>query len=586
MRLTEPGRTERLLAHPLQLRKANATDFLEAYQFPYMPLAGGTSRVSVYTNHLVLTLQLCLGILSGLGKAGVFNRAWARVQVHLFYGIQFSIFLYLWCLFPAHDRMDNLMFSAQFALEGTMTALLANQGEDPEVQASIQGTAFGLSLLALAVPLLRRFYDGVIVQCIKMRRKGPFNRKAAALAFTMFLLQLQGTLLKLIGIQSEGTGAASAVTENIAKLANREAAVGGGVMIDILESAGTMAAEAYAVIFGAGGVQPKHQNAATFIQKILRGITARKRVKVLIWKLTRAQAWARGMLARRLLRQHLAARMVQASVRGMISRRHTQAFVEVRRAAWIKPDECFGSRPGLQWVLRQEGLVLAKESLERIRLEHTQKSLPLASRLSFHRGPRLSFPRAIVQSERPRRPPRSLSSCTTAEIDPTAEIPDGDEDTRAHRVQHHSAVGVVFMKHPSVRRPTPEEITADKSLQVAFSLSRREIALAALPATNPPGFDRFGQLPTVAQLRLAARRDTIEVVWESYVKPVLITILGYGFLGTQTFPPRPKDQGIVSRRGILRQRLDEARKLESKKSKAANNNDEDYGGEGDGDGGD
>ena len=52
------------------------------------------------------------------------------------------------------------------------------------------------------MPLLRRFYDGVIVQIVKMRRKGPFNRKAAALAFLVFLLQLQSFVLKMLGISS------------------------------------------------------------------------------------------------------------------------------------------------------------------------------------------------------------------------------------------------------------------------------------------------------------------------------------------------------------------------------------------------
>lgn len=77
----EPERTERQLAKPLQLRKTNATDFLEAYQFPYMPLAGGTSRVSVYFNHLIMTCQLVMSVLSGLGKAGVLDEAAGRVQV-------------------------------------------------------------------------------------------------------------------------------------------------------------------------------------------------------------------------------------------------------------------------------------------------------------------------------------------------------------------------------------------------------------------------------------------------------------------------------------------------------------------------
>ena len=42
-------------------------------------------------------------------------------------GGQYLVFLYVWVVFPAHDRVDNLMFCCQFSLEAIQLSMLANQ---------------------------------------------------------------------------------------------------------------------------------------------------------------------------------------------------------------------------------------------------------------------------------------------------------------------------------------------------------------------------------------------------------------------------------------------------------------------------
>jgi len=585
----EPARTERNLAHPCTIWKANGADLLEAYQFPFCPLASGTSRVSVYFNHFIMTMQLTMGILAGLGKAGILVGAAARAQVQAINGIQFAIFLYVWLLFPAHDRVDNLMFACQFALEGTMTALLANQGDGDFVETA-KASAFGLSLLALAVPLLRRFYDGVIVQCIKLRRKGPFNKKAAALAFTIFLLQLQGMVLKLIGIQSSEAGMTSAVTANTAKLANREATAGAMGAAAIVDVGSMLAADAYAVIFGADGPTQKHTDAATVIQKMMHARLANshtvKRRRAVVLK----QAIARAMLAKKLRRRLLAARTVQAHERGRAARRHVAAYRAVKVAAWAAQDERYWSRPGFAWLLRQEQLIVAHERIECIR-----QSRPLAaSHMSFPRllgrsggaarrvkvGPGASIPKV-------KRAPPSLPSdeqmTESSESDDFASLGDVEAricDSGELKSAFHRAAGVVF---------TQNEICNGQVGESAWERKRR-IARSVLPATEPP-IDLVDD--TTWQQRLCDNAlDYAEILWEDWLKPALILFAAYTLLGPQTFPPRPKR--TVGMRRVRSQKLkllkekkeaEEAKKKkQAKDAQIKDGDDEEV--DGDGDGGD
>ena len=551
----------------MSLWKSNGTDSLEAYQFAYFPLGGGTHCASIFCNHFVLTCQMTMGILSGLGKAGVLVGAAAKAQVQIITGIQFSIFLYIWVLFPAHDRVDNLMFACQFALEGTMTAILSNQGEG-DFAATAQASALGLSLLALAVPLLRRFYDGVIVPVIQMRRKGPMNRKAAMLQFTIFLLQLQGTILKLVGIQSNEASMAAAVTGTVAKLANREATAGAMGAAAVVEVGSQFAAEAYSMLFGSAGPSSKYHCAATIIQKMQRGKMGRARATNTLLSLILIQAFARGLLARKLKTMIHAATLIQAQQRGNAVRRQVAAFTLVRLASWATADEHFRSRPGFSWVMRQEALVLAKERIERIRGARPLSAL----RLSF---PRLSGHTSLAHSS----PVTStLGRPVDDELTESSESADsvhlGDVEAQPQTREFHSAAGVVFVQQAVSRR------AAGRSLQGAMIASRREIAISKLPSIRPPHV-----MSRRAKRRLAAREillDAAEKLWARWIRPALFLFLGHAFVGTATFPPRPKKQVGLRRsrsRAAKLERLNTLKTMEQRKNKADDCDD------GDGDGG-
>ena len=492
--LSEPNRTERLLANPLSLRKQRASDILEAYQYAYMPLAGGTSIVSVYFNHLILTGQQVLSVLCGIGNAGVMDDEWSRIQVQVINGVQYLVFLYIWTVFPAADRADNLMFAAQFALEAIQTTLLFNQGDDPIVASDLQAWAFSLSLLALAVPLLRRFYDGVIVQCIKMRRQGPFNRKAAGLAFFIFLLQIQSFLANLLGLGGEASSMVSSVSSNAAKLANREAASG---LTAALDAGVELTAEAYAMLYGADGPEIKHSDAARQIQRFQRAKSARALANRMRLGLVYIQAVARGYLARGRRRDMAAARFIQAVSRGVIARRQVRAYVELRKASWASTRHDFASRPGAMWLAMQETRILAQERISESRPASSQLSFPIS--LSSSKSAHQEKARPVV-SILPVEARRTRSSLRSDQL--------------------HDMAGVVFMQHKA-------------ELGDAFGLTRQTIARSALPATYPPGRDGKSRRERLVHDLF----HDFHLLWEDIIYPAVRIVFGYCLLGSQTFPP-------------------------------------------------
>lgn len=553
--VAEPARTERYIAHPVTFYKRKAGDILEAYQFAYFPLGGGTTSMAIYFNTLIMTLQLGLGILCGIGSTGVLVGSWAKAQVQIIFSVQFFIFAYVWCLFPAHDRGDNLMFCLQFALEGTNTAVLyyaTQNAEFPEAQARMRSSAFIVSLSALAVPLLRRFYDGVIVQCVKARRKGPFNRKAAALAFLLFVLQLQNTLLKLIGVEGAGEAkSAASGAATAAKLANREAAAG---LSAAIEAGISLGADAYGMLYGAPS--NKLDKAATVVQSKVRARIASKRFGQMRNAITTVQGFIRALRAGKEARMHLA------------------AFHTVKTMSGIYSDTDFSSRPGFEWLVREEALVRARGHIDRIRETYHKKELAvrtftrqttLAERMkrlqsslktdaAAFKAPPMSFqprPRTVRLAPPPGLPPQLLApsrpkplsriALSTAVFD-DLEMKERSEVTQTHgepvvsstkprRAQsyysHHDKIGIVFGQPvPFTSSIQPLAIDMAHPAKPTEQDAEPEALPAHAPATEEP---------------VAKGRVITAITWAA------TTIIGHALLGTQTFPqPKKPAKAIVA----------------------------------------
>lgn len=272
----EPARTERLLAKPLQPQHSNPADIIDAYQMTYFAMANGRLPITPYVNHFQMTTQLTIAVLSGLGSAISEGSSHATLQVAAIASFQAVFALYCLAFFPTCDKADSAMFGLQFLLEGVRTFLLlvATQQVLPTRAATLRENAFLLSLVALAVPLVRKLYDAIIVQLINLHRGGKLNRKQAGLALLMFLTALQSAITGLVGVPAEARATINSASSGAllsAKLAKR--GTDQAVVLEMLEAASSIADDIFALNAANAGVPDN--TAATTIQKHWRGLRAR-----------------------------------------------------------------------------------------------------------------------------------------------------------------------------------------------------------------------------------------------------------------------------------------------------------------------
>ena len=554
--IREPQRTERLLRYPMSIYKIRVSDVLDAYQFSYFPLSGGSSRVSIFFNIIVMSIQLAISVLCGLGSAGTMVGSWAQIQVQCIFTMQFFISAYVWCLFPAHDRGDNVMFSLQFLCEATTTALLfiaSDASQQPESRANMQHTAFLVSLAALGVPLLRRFYDGIIVQCVKARRKGPFNRKAAMLAFFLFLLQLQATLMKLLGIQSAEAKSAASSTSTAAKIVNREAAAGLKAAVD----AGIqLSADAYGMLYQTSS--DNLDRAATVVQSWFR-------VKLAV------RYSARLRQAMVTIRTSLLAVVI-----GKRIRRQVAAYRKVRKAGWMAPSDApFNSRPGLEWLLRAEAHATARERIDRIRA--TQDKID-ASALAFsrrqfasskinklhtgstsiqdevsklelvHRKPRLPPPpglppQLLAPPMLKTKVPRALSNIGLNELEtkerPMVVLGEQVKHNRSlarGRYGHHERVGIVFIRNLR-SKPAQPYVRRISFLSERFRLEPMLEPHSVIVDIKNVDNEKVAKIPLVGSFTMVIGL----VTWSAKM------ILGHTLIGTSTFKGNDTERQSLKR---------------------------------------
>ena len=83
-------------------------------------------------------------------------------------------------LTPKSDPSVCRLVGSQFMLEALQSSLLLLVTFHPSASI-LQTLSLLLALLSVLAPIIQRFYDAIIVQCIKLY-KGGFNRKAAFFA--------------------------------------------------------------------------------------------------------------------------------------------------------------------------------------------------------------------------------------------------------------------------------------------------------------------------------------------------------------------------------------------------------------------
>ena len=101
--------------------------------------------------------------LAGVGASVAAGGAAALILVSTTLCMQLLVFLWISCLCPSIDRVDNFAVALGWGVESCSMLLLVLASFLPSLQTgSLQAAAFALSLLGVGVPLLKLSYDAIL----------------------------------------------------------------------------------------------------------------------------------------------------------------------------------------------------------------------------------------------------------------------------------------------------------------------------------------------------------------------------------------------------------------------------------------
>jgi len=278
--LREPERTERLLRQFFFLRRRRCADMLDAYQFAFFPRSNGVRAVNMFFDHGGMTVQLVIAVLSGVGQSLTAGTNLATLQVAATCTLQVLFALFCLVCLPSRDKADACMVGVQFLIESVRTGLLLLQLPIPDAANALQEVSYNLSLVAIGVPLVRFFYDGVIVQLITLHRGDKLNVRAAAVGMIAFLTLAMSFAMKYLGMSADHVADANTASRTAVESAKLTKNVADqDIVVDVASNVAEGMAELAANAHNLGlptfiaewaDENPQEQRAAATIQQSFR----------------------------------------------------------------------------------------------------------------------------------------------------------------------------------------------------------------------------------------------------------------------------------------------------------------------------
>ena len=274
----EPARTERLLANPFVFYRDNTADAIDALKLFLMNRASGFSFMGVSYDFFCIMAQLTVALLYAVGANIENGSDAAGVQLLCVLSVQWFTSLYIIGAQPSIDRIDALINSAQFGVEGGMTfcfCMLHFNGPDidPDLAGGLQGLAFALGLVAMMLPISEKVYDAFIVQISKIMRKDDFSWASCGFAMIAFLLQLPALIAGLVGLDL-GSGDMEGALDELNTAAEAS-------MDDIAEGLAGMAGASnmFSNLAWMNNPLPKHHRAAVKLQRFRQARVLKEKAK-------------------------------------------------------------------------------------------------------------------------------------------------------------------------------------------------------------------------------------------------------------------------------------------------------------------
>ena len=138
------------------------------------------------------TQQMLIVCLTGVGASVAAGGAAALTLVSVTLCVQLLVFLWIACLFPSSDRVDNFAVALGWGGESCSMLLLVLASFFPSLQTgTLESASYALSLLGVGAPLLRLSYDALLAPlgiCFLRHIDGEARVKPCSM----------GTLLQLV----------------------------------------------------------------------------------------------------------------------------------------------------------------------------------------------------------------------------------------------------------------------------------------------------------------------------------------------------------------------------------------------------
>jgi len=359
--LREPERTERLLRNPIRFYRRCASDALDCLKLVMMNRASGFGIYGILYDYWMLMVQLIVAGLTGIGPVLEPGTWSADAQVISIFTVQLGTMAFLWGRGPSVDRIDNLIMGCQYAFEGSQTLLiyLGMQPRFEDGQSNMQMAAFFIALGGMALPIVEKGYDAIIVQLSKIFRKDEFSWAACGFAMIGLILTIPALLAEMVGLElgdgdvegmlDETMGAMETAMEDIAE--GMAAAAAASQLADLASN------QAYLK-----NPTPQHHRSAMKLQRHQK----------------------RKLLSRQ-AKEHAAAAKMQAATRGKETRRKLKAEMSLAKDWRDAKDaaETSGATGSLDdaksasmsWLEQQEKGALRDERLGRAREEFRRRTV-------------------------------------------------------------------------------------------------------------------------------------------------------------------------------------------------------------------
>jgi len=182
-------------------------DCMDAMSLQLMPKASGSTLFGLLFQWSMLSMQVLMGVLSGLGKHIEKGSSLAIAQVSTYALVKLLWAYVLYRNVPCACRLSNAMHAMQYVTEGVSTTLLliSTQLEDNTASTALQLTSLLLTFLPIVYPMMMKFYDGVVVNLIVNCYRKKFNPQTAFVTITVMLMAVPRFVMKQSSSGGEGS---------------------------------------------------------------------------------------------------------------------------------------------------------------------------------------------------------------------------------------------------------------------------------------------------------------------------------------------------------------------------------------------